>query len=74
MTDYRRMEWQARANRTADWTRRLAAAMIGADAVLVFEFRWWPWWQFLIAAPMLIAVCLAAEFVYRRTEMYKIDD
>jgi len=71
MTDWRRAEWQYKANK---WAVRamIVCVLLGAPEVAA-AFRYhFPWWDD-VAGVATMLVLLVARFVQKRTEMYRWD-
>lgn len=71
MTDYHRMEWQARANRVAVAIKILCVFIIAPEIWAVFRYHF-PWWDDIMIA-FTLGCFLASHFVYKYTAMYRID-
>lgn len=72
MTDYNRMVWQYRANRTAEATQLLCLWVFLPPEVMVglyYHFPWWDTWMIRLTA----VAWLVASFIDKRTRMYRLD-
>lgn len=71
MTDWRRMEWQIRANRVASWVRT-ALVLLTASEIGYAISHHFPWWDDALAVATL-ALVPVAHFVEKNTRMYRWD-
>lgn len=71
MTDWRRMEWQYRAN---VWASRCLCLLILAQAPEIYEaFKYhFPWWDDALEA-VTLPLTFACWFVRKYTMMYRYD-
>ena len=71
MTDYRRMEWQYRANRIAVWVLILLILLDAEEVNWAFKYHW-PWWDDLMMCVSL-PLTMACWFVKKHTQQYRFD-
>ena len=71
MADYRRMEWQFRANRIAGWVRVAAVLVLAPEVYWAIRYHF-PLWD-EIALPLTFAIHLLGAFVHRYTRQYRFD-
>jgi len=69
--DWRRMEWQYRANVAAEITRCVLIVLL-ADEVGLAARHHFPWWDdvILVAVAVIMYLCW---FIDRHTRMYRFD-
>jgi len=71
MADYRRMEWQHRANRIASVA--LVVLIIANLDEVVWAFRYhFPWWDDVLMA-VTMPLNYLSWFVKKHTDIYRID-
>ena len=71
MVDYKRMEWQNRANRIAGYLA-IACVIATCDEVVLAMRYHFPAWDD-IAMAVTVPLGLLCRFVRNHTEMYRID-
>lgn len=69
--DYRRMAWQARANRIATWARWIAIIAMAPEAYEAIRYHFPAWDD--VAMPLTFVIHQVGGFVQRHTEMYRVD-
>lgn len=71
MTDYRRMEWQYKANRIAVWSMIFCVFLGASEVAWAIKYHF-PLWDD-IAMFVTAAVMLVARFIQKHTEVYRWD-
>lgn len=69
MTDYRRMEWQYRANRIATWVAFLCILATAEEVAHAFRYHF-PWYDD-VAMVVTTVLGAASYFVRKHTNIYR---